>query len=152
MGLRFEITSVAVLSIKGVVEAALERVHAFGSGIDGELGVFAYGEAAQVVKADDVIGVLVGVEHGVEVLDFFTQALCAKIRAGIDDPFHVGGLNMDGSSEAIVFWVVGFAHWAVAADDGDSDGGGGAEEGDFKIRHAGKWCGGSVFDFHKFDT
>ena len=106
MGFGFEVAAVAILAVEGVIKTALERVHAISSGVNWQFGIFAYREATQVVKADHVIGVLVGVQNGIEMLDFLPQALGAKIGAGIDNPFHVRSLNIDGSSKAIVFWVV----------------------------------------------
>src|ERR1700676_5502830 len=41
-------------------------------------------QRAQVVDSEDVVGVRVSVEHGIELRDFFAQHLFAKVLRGID--------------------------------------------------------------------
>jgi len=45
-------------------------------------------ERAQVVDAVGVVGVLVGVEHGIEVIDVGCQELLAQVRRSVDQ--HAG--------------------------------------------------------------
>ena len=57
------------------------------------------GEWAEVVEAQDVVGVGVGVEDGVDVANFFAEGLGAEVGAGVDEDgaVRIGGGWRGGS-------------------------------------------------------
>ncbi len=59
-------------------------------------------EGAEVVEAEDVVGVAVGVEDGVEVADVFAEGLGVEVGAGVDDDGVVLPGDEDGGAGAAV--------------------------------------------------
>lgn len=128
VGIGFEVTAVSVLAVEGELEGAFEAFHGEGGGVDGEEAIVFEGESSEVVEAHDVVGMGVCDEDRVDGLDAFAEALLPEVGTGIDDPGGFGGLDVDGGAEAFVARFVGLADGAMAPDDGDADGGAGAEK------------------------
>jgi len=60
-------------------------------------------ERAEVIHAEDVVGVAVGVEDGVEAADVFADGLGVEVRPGVDeDVVGFPGDKDRGASAAIV--------------------------------------------------
>ena len=76
---------VAVFSAEGVLEDAAEDGLGGGVGVEGDAGWGAEGEWAKVVHAEDVVGVVVRVEHGVDLRDARADCLRVEVGAGIDE-------------------------------------------------------------------
>lgn len=76
----------------------------------------------------DMVGVGVGIENGVDSWDFFSQGLEAEVRAGVDDDAFAVYLEPGACSRSFVARVARAADGAVAADEGDSTGGAGAQD------------------------
>jgi hypothetical protein len=75
-------------------------------------------EHPQVVDAVDVVGVLVGVEHGVKPVHTFAHQLEAQLGRGVDQESRIAGLDDRGGPAAPVPGVGGSAHGAPAPDLG----------------------------------
>ena len=82
-------------------------------------------ERAEVVHAEDVVGVAVGVEDGVEAADAGADGLGVEVGAGVDDDVVAFPGDEDGGPGAAVARVAGGrsgggADGAVAAERGDA--------------------------------
>ena len=62
----------------------------------------AEGEGAEVVHAEDVVGVAVRVEHGVEVLKVFANGLVVEVLSGVDEDVVVVVSEKDRRARAAV--------------------------------------------------
>jgi hypothetical protein len=82
---------------EGVLEDALDDVGGGVVGVEREFAAVAEGERAEVVHAEDVVGVAVGVEHGIEVLEVFADGLRVEVLTGIDEDV-VGWFSVAESS------------------------------------------------------
>ena len=95
---------------EGVGEDAFEHFGCGLIGVQGQLPVaMREAQGAEVVETEDVIGVRVGVEDGIDVADAEAQRLLAEIRAGVDEDavrtrwFLLGlPFDGDGGAEALV--------------------------------------------------
>ena len=125
---------VAVDLAEGVFEDALDGVGGGVVGVERELAAVAEAEGAEVVHAEDVVGVAVGVEDGVEAADVFADGLGVEVGTGVDEDVcgrcrrcriegRVRRLRRAGAVR------VG-ADGAVAAERGDAHGGAAAEKGE----------------------
>jgi hypothetical protein len=47
-------------------------------------------QRAQIVEAEDMVGMRVRVEDGIHMPDFLAQGLLAKVRSGIDQDSLIG--------------------------------------------------------------
>src|ERR1700676_2386855 len=56
----------------------------------------------QIVDSEDVVGVRVSVEYGVELRDFFAQRLFAKVRRGVDQDVASAVADHHGGTGAAV--------------------------------------------------
>lgn len=123
---------------EGVVEDVAKDGRGGLVGVEGqEAGLVGEAERAEVVEAEDVVGMGVGVEDGVEVMDALANGLLAEVGAGIDDdgmrPCTALPADGDGRASAAVARVSGGTHGAPASQGGDAHGGSAAEEYDLRI-------------------
>ena len=116
--------------IENVREGALQGVECFLRGVDRERSLLLEIEGADVVEAEDVIGVAVGEENGVETLEAGAEGLVAEVGRGVDDHVAAGVRKKDGGAGAFVARIGGAADGAFAADGGHAHGGAGAEDGE----------------------
>lgn len=129
---------VAIFFAEGVLEDALEAACGGVVGVDGHVAFDAEAEGAQVVEAEDVIGVTVGVEYGVDVTDVFADGLRVEVGAGVDEDGVVVVVEADGGAGSAIARVSvwrdgGSADGAVAAEGRHPHGGAGAEEGEGRL-------------------
>ncbi len=131
---------------EGVVEDALDGGGGLVVGIEGERVDQGEGQGAQVVHAEDVVGVGVREEDGVDVGDAFADGLGVEVRAGVDEdgvvctvvmPRDVDGWAGPAVARVACWRDSGGAHGAGAAERGDAHGCAGAEEGESGV-HAGR--------------
>ena len=73
---------------------------------------------AQVVDTVDVIGMFMGVEHRIDLVDVGIQQLVAEVRRGVDQHRRAAGLDQDRRPAAAVLRVVRVAHAPPVADRG----------------------------------
>ena len=93
--------------------------------------------AADVVEAEDVVGVEMGQEDRVDAGHFEAEALHAEVGARVDNQGFVAEGDVERGAHAVVTRVGARADGAVAADDGDTSGGARAEEAEGKAGEAG---------------
>ena len=82
----FEVAAVAIFTIEGVFEHAFEDGESGSGAVDGDELIQFGGEAAEFVKAGDVVHVCMGEEGGFEVADAGAKALLTEVGTGVDDP------------------------------------------------------------------
>ena len=135
---------VAVGGVEGIVENALDRGSGGFVGVEGErLGILER-EWAEIVHAEDVVGVGVRVENGVEAGDMFAESLGVEVGSGVDEHGVAGVFNEDGRAGTAVVRVSGGANGAGAAEGGDTHRGSAAQErqgGGHRIGIIGQWMG-----------
>ncbi len=78
-------------------------------------------EGTQVVEAEDVVGVGVGEQHGVDAFDLGVEGLLTEVRPGVNDDDAFAVANDDGGAQTAVARVRGPADFAVAPDGGNAD-------------------------------
>jgi YbgC/YbaW family acyl-CoA thioester hydrolase len=79
--------------------------------------------------------VLVGVNRGVDLGDFFAQTLLAEIRAGVDDKAGFRRFHVNRRAQALITRILRRADFAVAANYRYADGRACAEKSDREIAH-----------------
>ena len=98
---------VAHLGAEGVAEDAAEGSSGLLIGVEGDIVRGSEGEGAEVIHSEDVVGVRVGVENGVDAGDALADGLCVEVGAGIDE---------DGAEG--VLWFAGRHAWKLEAQRG----------------------------------
>ena len=102
---------------------------------------------AQIVDAVGLVGMLVGQEHRVEVIDFGVDQLLAQIRRGVDhdarDALARRALDQQRAAAAAVFGIVGIAA-APAERRARHAGGRAAAEDRQRQRHAAAFAAGTL--------
>ncbi len=114
--------------IEHIRKDAAEGVEGVGGSVDGDAGALEDVEGADVVEAEDVIGVGVGEEDGVDAADVVAEDLGAEVGGGVDEDVAAFVLDQDGRAEAVVVRIGGVADGAGAADGGDAGAGAGAQD------------------------
>jgi len=125
--------------VKDVREGAADDAESLRGTVDGHGGALADVEGANVVEAEDVVGVAVGEENGFEAIEVGGEGLSAEVGGGVnDDILGIAG-EEDGGAEALVVGIEGIANGAVAANRGNAHGRAGAEDGEVESggRHGG---------------
>ena len=87
-------------------------------------------EGTEVVKAHDVVEVLVGDEDGVDPREVLPECLLAQVGTAVDEDHLLRGVEDNRAARPGIVRVVRRADLAVAADDRDPDRSAGAEEGE----------------------
>src|SRR4051794_12480954 len=96
-------------------------------------------DRAEIVDAVGLVGVLVGQEYRIDVIDVGVDQLLAQVGRGIDhDPrgaVRAGTLDHQRAAAATVFWIVGIAGAPAEGRSRYAGGGAAAEDGQ-RYRHA----------------
>ena len=71
--------------VKNIGKGAANHAKRFFRAVHGERGFLANVEGANIVEAEDVVGVAVGEEDGVEAIEADAEGLLAKVGRGVDD-------------------------------------------------------------------
>src|ERR1700722_4224989 len=91
---------------KDVLKHIAQKVAGMRGGVKRHLAwLMQIRQRTQIVDAEDVIGVSMGIEHGIELLDIFAQRLLAKIRSGIDEHVPPGIAEQHRRTSAAVPWI-----------------------------------------------
>lgn len=98
--------------------------------VNGEGFGHTVGVGAEVIEAEEVVGVGMGEEDEVEGRDVGAEALGSEVWWRIEEDTEALGFDEDGGTEAVVAWVWGGTDGAMASGDGDTVGGAGTEERD----------------------
>ena len=102
MRLRFQIAGKRIQALNANSKHALQVRHRFGRCINRHRAATFPTEAAQIVKAHDVVGVRMREDNRIEVPNIFAQRLRPEIGAGIDDKSALRSLNVNGRTGAVV--------------------------------------------------
>ena len=119
------------LFIENVGKGAAQRSESFFVAVNGERGFLADVERPNVVETQDVVGMAVGEQDGVEAVEPGAQGLLAEVGSGVDDDVLIVAREKQGRAQTIVAGVFGTADAAVTAESGHAHGGPGAKDGDF---------------------
>ncbi len=118
--------------IEDVREGAAKHAKRFFRAVHRERRFLTDVEGANVVEAEDVVGVGVGEQNGVEAIEANTQCLLAKVGRGVDHYVFSVAREQQGRTQPIVVGVLRGADAAMASERGHAHGGAaGAEHGDF---------------------
>src|ERR1700730_4541920 len=98
--------------IENVREGAANYAKRFFRAVDGQRGFLANVEGANVVKAENVVGVGVGKENRVEAVEVDAQGLLTEVRRGVDDDVLSVARKQQGRAQAV---IVGIFRGADAA-------------------------------------
>jgi len=93
---------------EGVVEDALDGLGGGLVGVEGKVAGVVEAERTEVVHAEDMVGVAVGIEDGVEAADAFANRLRVEVGAGVDDDIVAIPGYEDGGTGAAVAGVSGW--------------------------------------------
>lgn len=122
-----------ILRAKDIFKGVVQPVDDVLFGVDVDMCIHDGVKAAEVVNAEDVVGVIVCVNDAVDVHDVVADHLVTEIGGGVDEVASVVAgevvvFNHDTGTVAVVAWVIGGADFAVACDDGYTGAGACAEE------------------------
>jgi len=117
--------------IEDVGERAAEDLEGLCGTVHGDCALLADVKGANVVEPEDVIGVAVGEEDGVEAIETDAQGLLAKVGRGVDDYVLLVSRKEQRRTETIIAGIFGGADTAVAAERRHAHGSAGAENGEF---------------------
>lgn len=85
-----------VTGLECPAEHGMQSIHAAGVCINGEAIIAPPTEGAELVKANDVVEVGVGVKDGINMGEIFAQRLLAEVRTGIDKDRESTALDNNG--------------------------------------------------------
>src|ERR1700690_411918 len=92
-----------VVCVENVAERAADEISRFRPRIQRELvGFVPKAERAQIIQAQDVIGVTVSVEDGVQFANVLADGLLTEVRRSIDEHSHATILHQHGGSGTAV--------------------------------------------------
>ncbi len=133
--LNMDVTGDFVLRVECVGEGALDLVECRRGTVDGEgRALLHFAEAAEVVEAHEVIGVGMGKEDGVEMVETFAQRLLPEIGGRVDEDFCAGCADMKGGAGTLIARIGGKTNGATASDHGNPLGRAGTKDGDDQLR------------------
>ncbi len=114
-------TAILVIRLEDVAENGTQRLRRGIAGIKGDFSTAGHaGEAERphIVESENVIGVAVGIKHGVNFANAFADGLLAEVGRGVDENGVPIPLHHDRRSRAPIVRICRHAHAAVAADGG----------------------------------
>ena len=120
--------------------------------VDGNTAALVHHDRTQIVDAMGLVGVLMGQEHRIDVIDVGVDQLLAQIGRGVDhDPcgaVRARTLDQQRAAAAAVFWIVGIA--GAPAESRARHAGGGAAAQDCQChRHAAAFGAGTFENSRK---
>ena len=124
-----------VRGLEDVLVHAAEVVERVRFGVDVDRRLLHGVEAADLIEAEGVIDVVMGVDDRVAACEAGAEGLLAQVGRGVDQdgavvPGGIGELQARAGAEAAVARVGRCAHSAGAADEGNARAGACAEEGE----------------------
>src|SRR6185437_7005718 len=90
---------------------------------------------AQVVNAENVVSVGMGIENRIQMTDVFPDGLSAKVRSGINQDCFAGIFNEHGRPGALVMRIGRLTYGAIAADCGHAHRSAASEHGKAGLHH-----------------
>ena len=113
---------------EGIVERLANALFDVGFAVDRHRSAQVVREDSQVVQAEQVVGMIVRIERGMDPPDPLAQQLPTQVGGGVDQQVSAGQPQDDARPRAAVAWVAARASVAVAADHRHADRSAGAEE------------------------
>lgn len=93
------------------------------------MGLPSAGQRPQVVQSEQVVGVVVRVQRGVDEAHVFADQLQPQFRRRVDEQVAPRRANEHGAAITVIVRIGRLTDGAVAADHGHPNRGAGAEEG-----------------------
>ena len=130
-GLKFHASNSAelVVRVEDVAEHAAQKFGCFRARVERNATVAAKAQRPQIVNAQNVIGVSMGVENGVNLANFLANRLLAEIGTGVDENKLAAVLEDNRRTSAAVASIGRAADRASAADGGHAHGSAAAQHG-----------------------
>lgn len=75
---------VAIVLPEGVIEDSPQGVRCLYIGIDWKILLQLEAEGTQIIEAEDMVGMSMRIEDGIDVADTFANRLCVKVGSGVD--------------------------------------------------------------------
>src|SRR5262249_15694091 len=113
---------VLVRSVKNVTEDSLHGFRSRVKGVQRDLLLAAETKRTHVVETQDVVGVSMGINDGVDVRNVLADGLLAKVRRGVNDYTAAAVLQHDRGASAAVTRIAGMTDGARAPDGGHAHG------------------------------
>ena len=104
-----------LFSVEDITEILLNVGQGQVVAVTGDDGFVEKVEAPQFVDAVHMIGVMVGVQHSVDLCDVVPEALLPEVRGGVDQNIESVVLDQSGGPEALVARIVRCADIAGTA-------------------------------------
>jgi hypothetical protein len=102
--------------VEDVRKDAADYAEGVFGGVDRDGAFLAKIVGTQIVEAQDMVGVAMREDHGVQAIDVCAEGLRAKVGAGVDDDVLAGAGEEERRAEALVAWIERFADGAAAAE------------------------------------
>ena len=119
------------LVIEDVGKHAPDDAKCFFIAVDGQRRALANIERANVVEAENVVGMTVRQQNGVEAVESNTERLLAEVRSGINHNVLAATGDQQGRAQPLIVGIVGLTHAAGTSEGGNTHGGAGTENNDF---------------------
>src|SRR5260221_11957127 len=107
-------------SVEDVRKRAAQDVKCFGVRENRQRGLLAHVEGANIVEAENVIGVGVREEDGVKALKADAKGLLAEVRRRVNDDVLAIAGEKQGRAETIIARILRSANAAIAAERRDA--------------------------------
>src|ERR1700730_2547127 len=117
--------------IEHIGKGATNHAKSFFRAVDRQRGFLANVEGANVVEAEDVVGMAVGEQNGVEAVETDAQGLLTKVGCGVDDDVWFVARKQQGRAKPIVVGVLRGADAAATRERRHAHRGARAKHGDF---------------------
>ncbi len=101
--------------LEDIAEVFLQSLQRFLPSVTGNPSLIEIIKTPEFVDAVHMVGVVVGVQHAVDVADVINQALLAEVRGRVDQGIVPAVADQHGSAQALVANVVRTADRAIAA-------------------------------------
>ena len=110
------------LAVKDVRESPPQNGQSLLIGVDRQSRFLAEVEGANVVESQDVVGVAVGIDDGVQAFQAVAQSLKAEVGGSVDDHVMVRAREQHGRPGAVVVGILRTANAAMATQAGNAHG------------------------------
>jgi len=134
-GRRAYIIPVSVGGIKRIAENPLQITERGRGAVNGHLFVLDLAKPPQIVEAEDVVGVGVGINDRIQSGDILAQALKPVIGRGVNLEGCVGCAEQRRGAKAFVPHILGATNPALAANNRYPMRRAGPQKCDFQIAH-----------------
>src|SRR5882762_2691367 len=117
--------------IEYVCKHAPDDIKRFFVAVDRQRRALTDIERANVIKTEDVVGMAMREQNGVEAFESNAEGLLAEVRRRINHDVLAAAGDQYGRTQPLIVRIIRLAHAAGAAERGNTHGRAGAENGDF---------------------